>query len=308
MWRAHGPLNHDDASTFFTVYPCKNFGVGPTKHDATEPERTNSVDDTNFACTTCGQCCHDLRLPLTITEAIDWLKRGGQLELLCEAIPWPVEPEPNNAQAAYKRARSSAVMSGTLPVRVSIILAAAFAGACPNLRADMLCGIYDERPLVCRIYPAEINPFVPMVPQNKACPPEAWQTTPLQRQAVLVDASTYQLVQQSRLATQSETPLRIQICRELGLDHAALANEGFVIHTPDRDALLTALEQCCASPLPDDESAQWTFVSNRSMTMEALASVGAVGYPDQRTADKAFRYHGFFPSSLDNGQTSVDKR
>jgi Fe-S-cluster containining protein len=266
------------------------------------------VDDINFACTTCGQCCHDLRLPLTIAEAIDWLKRGGQLELLCEAIPWPVEPEAGNAQAAYKRARSSAVMSGTLPVRVSIILTAAFAGACPNLRADMLCGIYDERPLVCRIYPAEINPFVPLVPQNKACPPEAWQTMSLQQQRVLVDATTYQLVQQSRLAAQSEAPLRMRICCALGLDHAALANEGFVIHTPDREALLTALDQCHASPPPGDPTTQWTIVSNRSMTMETLASVGAVAYPDQPTADKAFRYHGFFPSSLGNGQTSVDKR
>lgn len=265
------------------------------------------MDDINFACTTCGQCCHDLRLPLTIAEAIDWLKRGGQLELLCEAIPWPVEPEPNNAQAAYKRARSSAVMSGTLPVRVSIILTAAFTGACPNLRADMLCAIYDERPLVCRIYPAEINPFVPLVPQTKACPPEAWQTMSLQQQHVLVDATTHQLIQQSRLATQSETPSRMRICRELGLDHAALANEGFVIHTPDREALLAALEQCRAAPFPDDEATQWTFVSNRSTTMETLASVGAVGCPDQPTADKAFRYLGFFPSSLGDDQTSVDK-
>lgn len=262
------------------------------------------MDDINFACTTCGQCCHDLRLPLTIAEAIDWLKRGGQVELLCEAIPWPVEPEPDNAQAAYKRVRSSAVMSGTLPVRVSIILTAAFAGACPNLRADMLCGIYDERPLVCRIYPAEINPFVPLVPQNKACPPQAWQTIPLQRQGVLVDATTDQLIRQSRLAAQSEAPLRMRICRELGLDHAALANEGFVIHTPDREALLAALAQCCVSPFPDDESTQWTFVSNRSMTMETLASVGALADPDEPTADKAFRYHGFFPSSWGNGQAS----
>jgi len=173
---AHTAAESRRPPQLFHLSPCKNFGARPTKHDATEPKGTNSLDDINFACTTCGQCCHDLRLPLTIAEANYWLKRGGQFELLCEAIPWPVEPRPGDAQAAYKRARSSAAMSGTLPVRVSIILTAAFAGACPNLRADMLCGRYDERPLVCRIYPAEINPFVPLVPKNKACPPEAWQT------------------------------------------------------------------------------------------------------------------------------------
>lgn len=256
------------------------------------------MDDIDFACTTCGQCCHDLRLPLRIDEAIDWLQRGGQMELLCEAIPWPVEPEPDNGLAAYKRARSSAAMSGTLPVRISIILTAAFTGACPNLRADMLCAIYEERPLVCRIYPAEINPFVSLAPENKACPPQAWQTTPLQRGGVLVDATTYQLVQESRLANQSEAPLRMQICRELGIDHAALANEGFVIHAPDPGALLAALKQSRASAVSNDESARWTLVSNRTETIETLTSVGAVSAADRLAADGAFRYLGFFPASV----------
>ena len=131
---------------------------------------------------------------------------------------------------------------------------------------------------------------------------------PLRQSGVPVDATAYQLVQQSRVTNQSEAPLRMRICRELGLDHAALANEGFVIHTPDREVLLAALEQCCALPLSDYEAAQWTFVSNRATTMDTLASVGAVGYPDQPIEDKAFRYHGFFPSSLGNSQTSLDKR
>ncbi|MFM0736362.1 YkgJ family cysteine cluster protein [Paraburkholderia xenovorans] len=255
------------------------------------------MDDLDFACTTCGQCCHDLRLPLTIVEAIDWLGRGGQIELLCEAIPWPVEPEPENAQAAYKRARSSAAASGTLPVRITVILTATFAGACPNLRADMLCSIYEDRPLVCRIYPAEINPFVSLAPENKGCPPQAWQTAPFQRGGILVDATTHQLIQQSRLMNQSEASLRMQICDDLGIDQAALANEGFVIHSPDSQALLAALERCRLSPAADNESAQWTFVSNRSETIETLASVGAVGHSDRSAANDTCGYLGFFPAS-----------
>jgi hypothetical protein len=31
-----------------------------------------------FNCTACGQCCHNLKLPLGIAEAVDWLRRGGQ--------------------------------------------------------------------------------------------------------------------------------------------------------------------------------------------------------------------------------------
>jgi hypothetical protein len=65
-------------------------------------------------------------------------------------------------------------MSGTIPIRVSVILAAGFEGACPHLRPDMRCGNYDARPRVCRIYPAEISPNVALAPANKACPPETW--------------------------------------------------------------------------------------------------------------------------------------
>lgn len=260
------------------------------------------MDDIDFACTTCGQCCHDLRLPLKIDEAIAWLQRGGQMELLWEAIPWPVEPESDNELAAYKRARSSAAMSGTLPIRISIILTAAFTGACPNLRADMLCAIYEDRPLVCRIYPAEINPFVSLTPENKACPPQAWQTTPLQRGGMLVDATTYQWVLESRLANQSEAPLRMQICRELGIGHAALANEGFVIHAPDPGALLAALKRCRNAEISDDESARWTLVSNRTETVETLTPVGADSTADPSDANGPFRYHGFFPSSPADAQ------
>jgi Fe-S-cluster containining protein len=256
------------------------------------------VDDINFECTACGNCCHDLRLALTVNEAIDWLQRGGKMELICEAIPWPVEPEPGNAQAEYKRARSTPAMSGTLPVRISIILAAAFTGACPNLHADMRCGIYEQRPLVCRIYPAEINPFVALVPESKGCPPEAWQKTPLQRQGVLVDETTYQLVQQSRRANQLEAPLRTQICLELGLNSAALANEGFLIHAPESGALLAALQRIQAAPAsPDAATAEWVFVSNRTETVETLLSVGATGHLVAPTPADTFRYHGFFPSS-----------
>lgn len=255
------------------------------------------VNDINFECTGCGKCCHDLRLALTMTEAIAWLERGGRMELICEAIPWPVEPEPGNAQAEYRRARSSAAMSGSLPVRISIVLAAAFEGACPNLLADMRCGIYEQRPLVCRIYPAEINPFVELLPQNKGCPPEAWQNKPLQRQGVLVDAATVEQIEQSRRANQLEAPLRMQVCLELGLNQAALANEGFVMVSPDSDALLAALRKIHASAQTQEAAAQWTFVSNRAATVETLLSVGASGHLIETATAGNSRYHGFFPPS-----------
>ncbi|WP_338000302.1 hypothetical protein [Burkholderia gladioli] len=41
----------------------------------------------HFSCTMCGRCCHDLRLPLSIDEALAWLARGGEVQLFCDAIP-----------------------------------------------------------------------------------------------------------------------------------------------------------------------------------------------------------------------------
>jgi Fe-S-cluster containining protein len=128
----------------------------------------------SFACTQCGRCCQNHRVPLTVHEAMAWLRRGGDVHLLCDAVVWPAEPPADDAFAAYKRQRSFAAASAVMAVRVGVILAASFPGRCPNLMDDNRCGIYAERPLVCRIYPASINPFEPLGAESKACPPEAW--------------------------------------------------------------------------------------------------------------------------------------
>jgi Fe-S-cluster containining protein len=242
--------------------------------------------DLDFACTQCAKCCHDLRLPLTVGEAIDWLARGGAVQLLCEAIPWFAEPPPENVGAAHKRRRSFAASSGELPVRVDVILAAAFAGPCPNLQLDKRCGIYDERPLVCRIYPAEINPSVAFDSRHKACPPEAWATgsSALLRAGRLVDARTIELVERSRQTDASEVPVKALLCRALGIDRAAISNEGFVVYELDRSVLREALRRAKerlrtrTAPVEGDrEDGDWRLVSNRDASLAALAAVGAHG-------------------------------
>jgi hypothetical protein len=55
------------------------------------------LDDINFQSTMCGRCRHDLRVPVTLAEARQWLERGGHVDVLCEAIPWPAEPDATNA-------------------------------------------------------------------------------------------------------------------------------------------------------------------------------------------------------------------
>lgn len=258
-------------------------------------------NDIDFSCTGCGRCCHDLRIPLTVAEATAWLRRGGHVELLCDAMPWPVEPAADDAFAAYKRARSSPALSGTLPVRVTTLLTASHAGPCPNLLDDLRCGIYEERPLVCRIYPAEVNPFVPLVPDGKQCPSDAWQHAPLTRGGTIVDALTRENIVRAREASAAEAPLRARLCAALGIDTAAVANEGFAIHAPPANVLLAALsllDDARATAAAEAAPTAWTLLTNRSATADTLRSVGAssrLAASDE--AGTRCRYLGFHPAA-----------
>jgi Fe-S-cluster containining protein len=251
------------------------------------------LDSTHFGCTGCGQCCTDLRLPLTFAEATGWIERGGQLELLCEALPWPVEPEPDNAYAAYKRKRTFAAISGELPVRIGITLAAAFSGPCPNLDEKMRCGIYEQRPLVCRVYPAEINPFFALKPEFKLCPPEAWQArVPFAIDGVLVDAATRDAIDASRRADEASVEMKRALCQRLGVNSASVANEGFVIVSPDRERLRAALLDVQRDASEPASPAMWTLVSNRPATVDTLVKVGAQSVMDIDANREGYRYIG----------------
>jgi Fe-S-cluster containining protein len=238
-----------------------------------------------FACTMCGQCCHDLRLPLAIDEAMAWLQRGGNIQIFCEAIPWPDEPPASDLQAQHKRRRSFAAASAALPLRVIATLVAAFDGPCPNLADDLHCGIYDERPRVCRIYPAEINPFLELMPANKKCPPEAWSDDQpvFVQHGKLTDAATLDTIEASRAADARDATLKAQLCSLLGVGTTALANEGYVIHKPPPAAALRALQalgadaQAQAQAGAETHEARWHIASNQRATVETLASLDALG-------------------------------
>ncbi|MBN3845567.1 YkgJ family cysteine cluster protein [Paraburkholderia sp. Ac-20342] len=250
----------------------------------------------HFACTMCGKCCHDLRLPLSIDEAIVWLRDGGEVEFFCEAIPWPEEPPEDNLLARHKRQRSFATASGELPVRIVVNLVASFEGACPFLQTDMRCGAYTKRPRVCRIYPAEVNPFIELDPGSKACPPEAWSqdNRVLARHGVIVDAEIAELAAQSRRVDAQDVDTKARACAALGISTAALANEGFAIHSPDRDSMLRALSAARESTGSESvDPMQWSFVSNRSSTRQVLDEIGAKITPSEDGATSGFRYFAF---------------
>jgi Fe-S-cluster containining protein len=251
------------------------------------------LPDLNFSCVSCGKCCHDLRLPLTWQEAIDWLSRKGAVELMCEALPWLEEPDPSNLQAQHKRRRSFATMSGNLPIRVIVVLTAVYTGACPNLDADFRCGIYETRPRVCRIYPAEINPFIALSQANKLCPPEAWTSpTPLMRGDTIVDEEVRSQIALSRRDDEHEARSKQVLCALLGIDGAGLGSEGFAVHAPPPEqfleALRTGLQDVDQRDLPS-----WTFVSNQASTIDALTSAGANAHFTSSTSSGPSRYIGF---------------
>jgi Fe-S-cluster containining protein len=255
--------------------------------------------DIHFDCTMCGKCCHDLKLPLGVDEAIAWLRRGDDIQILCEAVPWPEEPAADNLPAQHKKRRSFPALSGDLPTRIVVILAASFEGACPQLQPDLRCGIYEERPRVCRIYPAEINPFIPLVPEQKACPPEAWSASHpvFIKGGQLVRAETLALIEESRSIDAADTMVKAAACALLGINAAALANEGFVVHSPRRDLALAALEQARGRETVDEVLQDWRFVSNRRETVATLGAVGAEGSLVTQADASAFEYLGFFPAS-----------
>jgi len=248
----------------------------------------------NFTCcSSCGKCCHDLRLPLTRLEAINWLLRGDTVEIMCEALPWLEEPDASNLQAQHKRRRSFAAMSGDLPIRVVVILTAVHSGACPNLDAQMRCNIYETRPHVCRVYPAEISPFIMLSPASKLCPSVAWTSpTPLMRDNSIVDEEVRSHIAQSRCEDEREALWKKTLCANLGIGSAGLANEGFAVHAPPLEHLLEALRQ---DREEDDREAcpTWTLVSNQAGSVNALASVGASAHLTSKATADSIRYIGF---------------
>jgi hypothetical protein len=236
-----------------------------------------------------------------VDEAIDWLRGGGDVQVFCEAIPWPEEPAPDNLQAQYKRGRSFAAQSGALPIRVAVTLVASFQGPCPNLQADMRCGAYATRPRVCRIYPAEVNPFFKLIPANKACPPEAWTTagTILISSDTVADPEIAQYIEQSRAADRQDVGTKEALCAHLAVSTAALANEGFAIYSPHRDVALEALhaaKKSAASGQGHGEHApQWHFVTNRKATRAVLDEIGALAMASTDTMPDATAYLALQP-------------
>lgn len=233
-----------------------------------EPRRQVS-DSLRFACTGCGKCCTGHHVPLTLDETRRWAAAGGQVIVLIEAFVtdgpgMPVE------QREHVLRRSHAVRCGGGEARVSVTFAAFNPGRCRYLSEGDLCTIYESRPLVCRIYPVEINPHIPLRPQNKDCPPEAWQQGPeLIHGALPVDRALLALVEASRQADREDIAAKVAVCECLGMTTSALKGNGFTAWLPEMKAFAAALEQ-----VPALADASWALHVEQPELMNELQVLG----------------------------------
>jgi len=211
-------------------------------------------DSLRFACTGCGKCCTGHHVPLTLGESRQWAAAGGQVVVLIEAFVVNGPGMPADQREHVLR-RSHPVRCGGSDMRVSVTFAAFNPGRCRNLDDNDLCTIYETRPLVCRIYPVEINPHIPLRPANKDCPSEAWEQGPeLIVGTQLVDPQLAALVQASRQADRDDIASKVAVCQVLGMTTSALKGNGFTAYLPEMGAFAGAIGQV---PEPDD--CRWTL-------------------------------------------------
>lgn len=164
---------------------------------------------------------------------------------------------------------------------MAITFAAFNPGACRNLDADNLCRIYERRPLVCRIYPMEINPHIPLRPDAKDCPTEAWQRGPvLIHGSQLMDRQLAELIERSRQADRDDIHAKVQICQQLGITTSALKGNGFTAYLPDTGALHAALH-ALATPRWRPDPARGKPGAGRATASGRRPGVQHIGWPLQ---------------------------
>ncbi|KAB0500332.1 YkgJ family cysteine cluster protein [Pseudomonas vancouverensis] len=230
--------------------------------------------NTTFSCVGCGKCCNDHHVPLTLSEARMWAADGGQVIVLVEAFLGNGLGLPA-LQREHAERRSALVRSGDCAAHVAITFAAYNVGPCRNLDEDNLCRIYQRRPLVCRIYPMEINPHIPLNPAIKECPPESWEKGPeLIVGGHLVDRELEQLINQSRQADRDDVLMKDAICALLGIRTTALKGDGFTAYLPDMVEFAAIIDDLAGQTLPDWGS-EWQFHVSGEDTAKQVQAAGA---------------------------------
>ncbi|WP_415769333.1 YkgJ family cysteine cluster protein [Pseudomonas sp. LB3P38] len=194
-----------------------------------------------FACNGCGVCCKGRLIPLTLKESRQWLQRGHDVAVILEAFDeslWPAESE----KFRHNAKRAAQIDSGNAKINVIAIFAANALTQCPNLDDQNQCVIYEERPLVCRIYPAEISPFISLDPADKVCPPEVWEAGEIIVSDRVASPALQVKIAQSRDADTVDAHAKVAICESMDMTVAAWKENALAVYLPDRQRLMTAFD------------------------------------------------------------------
>ncbi|WP_434570272.1 YkgJ family cysteine cluster protein [Pseudomonas sp. Z3-6] len=194
-----------------------------------------------YTCVTCGACCKERLIPLTIAEAEKWLDRGDHVAIILEAFSYLTDPE-ISPEYIHNTSRAAIVNKDKGRLHIIAIFAANALKRCPNLQENNLCGIYEERPLVCRIYPMEINPFIELRKENKICPPESWGNGDILCSDGVANPPLRLLINESKQADVDDAAAKVAICESLGMSVASWKGDGLAVYFPGSEALLAAIQ------------------------------------------------------------------
>ncbi len=225
-------------------------------------------------------------VPLTLGEARRWLERGHDIAVVLEAFDehhWPAEP----GKFSHNAGRSVQVASGRHQINVTPIFTGNALTQCPNLDDQNRCGIYEERPLVCRIYPLEISPFIALSPASKICPPEVWDAGEVIFSDRVTDPVVADEIEESRRSDKRDARAKVAICESLGMTVAAWKEDALAVYLPVADELLAAIERFDQGQIEAHE-VDWRLRIENAELRETVSSRGA--YIDSSSAPEYIFY------------------
>lgn len=192
-----------------------------------------------FACNGCGTYRKGWLVPLTLYETRQWLKRGHEVAILLKVFDelyWSLSQQ----EFAHAKGRAVEATSGDASIHVIARFAGNSLNSYQNLGDNKNRGIYGERPLVCRIYPAEINSFITLNPANKICTPDVWEEGEVLFTVRIIDPALVKHIERSQKADRDDARAKIALCEILGLNVAAWKGNAFTVYLLDREQLLVA--------------------------------------------------------------------
>lgn len=135
-------------------------------------------------------------------------------------------------------------------------------------------GIHEERPLVCRIYPLEVSPFITLDPASEICPPEVWETGRTTFSDGVTDPVVTDQIEQSRRQDRNDAQAKVAICESLGMTVAAWKDEALAVYLPVGNERMAAIERFDSGQVNASEG-HWRVRIENADLLATLSSRGA---------------------------------